>query len=82
MSSAGGHIPGANQQLIAALFSETDPRRLDPDGTYVIYCQRGARQPPASGKLMPGKPGSAKVYEVEGGHKRLEGGRRSRWLRQ
>jgi phage shock protein E len=60
---AGGHIPGAIN-IDSALFSE-QIGGLDPDGTYVIYCQRGARS--AGIRELMREAGFREVYEVEGG---------------
>ncbi|MGE4374441.1 MAG: rhodanese-like domain-containing protein [Methanoculleus sp.] len=60
---AGGHIPGAIN-IDAATFPE-QIERLDPDGTYLIYCRRGMRSAGVH-KLMD-KAGFREVYEIEGG---------------
>ena len=60
---AGGHIPGA-VNINSAEFSE-HLQDLDPDGTYIIYCQRGGRS--AGVRELMREAGFREVYEIEGG---------------
>jgi rhodanese-related sulfurtransferase len=60
---AGGHIPGAIN-IDSTHFSE-HLGSLDPDGTYVIYCQRGGRS--AGVRELMREAGFGEVYEIEGG---------------
>jgi rhodanese-related sulfurtransferase len=60
---AGGHIPGA-VNINSAGFSE-HLQDLDPDGTYVICCQRGGRS--AGVRELMREAGFGEVYEIEGG---------------
>lgn len=60
---AGGHIPGAIN-INSAEFSE-HLQDLDPDGTYVICCQRGGRS--AGVRELMREAGFGEVYEIEGG---------------
>jgi rhodanese-related sulfurtransferase len=60
---ASGHIPGAIN-INSAEFSE-HLDGLDPDGTYLIYCQRGVRS--ADVRELMREAGFCEVYEIEGG---------------
>mgnify|MGYP000881309540 FL=1 len=60
---AGGHIPDAIN-INSAHFSER-LESLDPDGTYLLCCQRGGRSAGVR-ELMEGA-GFHNVYEVKGG---------------
>ncbi len=60
---AGGHIPGAVNIDSAA--SPEHIAGLDPDGVYVVYCQRGGRS--AGVRKMMQEAGFSEVYEIEGG---------------
>lgn len=60
---AGGHIEGA-VNINSATFSG-HLAELDPNGTYVICCQRGARS--AGVREMMRDAGFREVYEIEGG---------------
>jgi len=60
---AGGHIPGAIN-INSAEFSE-HLQDLDPDGTYLICCQRGGRS--AGVRELMREAGFGEVYEIEGG---------------
>lgn len=59
----GGHIPGAIN-INSAHFSE-HLESLDPDGTYLLCCQRGGRSAGVR-ELMEGA-GFHEVYDVKGG---------------
>ncbi len=60
---ARGHIPGAIN-INSAQFSE-HMGSLDPDGRYVICCQRGGRS--AGVREMMREAGFREVYEIGGG---------------
>ena len=60
---ARGHIPGAINIDAATILEQIE--RLDPDGTYLIYCRRGMRSAGVH-KLMD-EAGFREVYEIEGG---------------
>jgi rhodanese-related sulfurtransferase len=60
---AGGHIEGAIN-INSATFSER-LAELDPNGTYVICCQRGGRS--AGVRDMMRDAGFREVYEIKGG---------------
>jgi rhodanese-related sulfurtransferase len=60
---AGGHIAGAIN-INSATFSER-LADLEPEGTYIIYCQGGARS--AGVREMMREAGFREVYEIEGG---------------
>jgi rhodanese-related sulfurtransferase len=60
---AGGHIEGAIN-INSATFAER-LGELDPDGTYVICCQRGVRS--AGVREAMREAGFREVYEIEGG---------------
>jgi len=60
---AGGNIPGAIN-IDSAHFSD-HLNDLDPDGTYLIYCQRGVRS--AGVRELVREAGFREVYEIEGG---------------
>ena len=60
---AGGHIPGAIN-INSAGFSE-HLGSMDPDGTYVICCQRGGRS--AGVRELMREAGFGEVYEIGGG---------------
>ncbi|MCC7554646.1 MAG: rhodanese-like domain-containing protein [Methanoculleus marisnigri] len=60
---AGGHIPGA-VNIDSAEFSE-HLDGLDPEATYLIYCQRGVRS--AGVRELMRDAEFREVYEIEGG---------------
>jgi len=60
---AAGYIPGAIN-IDSADFSER-LGSLDPDGTYLVYCQRGGRS--AGVRELMRENGFREVYEIEGG---------------
>ncbi|WP_292365338.1 MULTISPECIES: rhodanese-like domain-containing protein [unclassified Methanoculleus] len=60
---AGGHIPGAIN-INSAEFSE-HLDGLDPEATYLVYCQRAGRS--AGVREMMREAGFCEVYEIEGG---------------
>ena len=60
---AAGHIPGAGN-IASATFPE-HIAGLDPDGVYVVYCQRGGRS--AGVCTMMQEAGFGEIYEIEGG---------------
>jgi len=60
---AGGHIPGAINIASANLSGRLES--LDPDGTYLLCCQRGGRS--AGAREVMEMAGFGDVYEVKGG---------------
>lgn len=60
---AGGHIPGAIN--IDSTHLSEHLESLDPDGTYLLCCQRGGRS--AGAREVMEKAGFREVYDVKGG---------------
>ncbi|WP_243668789.1 rhodanese-like domain-containing protein [Methanoculleus chikugoensis] len=61
---AGGHIPGAIN--IDSTHLSEHLESLDPDGTYLLCCQRGGGRSAGAREVME-KAGFREVYDVKGG---------------
>lgn len=60
-----GHIPGAVNVPVQAPDFAAQVKRLDPNGTYAVYCRSGNRSKPAVAAMT--KAGITKIYELASG---------------
>lgn len=64
---ADGHIAGAVNIPIQSPDFGTQVARLDPAGTYAVYCRSGNRSQPAVAAMLDA--GITNIYELESGTK-------------